>query len=66
MGELSHISSEFDNVSAMTASFFSCVTSLFNMCLSILRLRGCLVASHNLPHFTLGKFDQVGKCLVHN
>jgi len=27
---------------------------------------GCLVASHNLPHFTLGKFDQVGKCLVHN
>jgi len=29
-------------------------------------LRGCLVASHNLPHFTLGKFDQLGKCLVHN
>ena len=27
---------------------------------------GCLVASHNLPHFTLGKFDQVVKCLVHN
>jgi len=33
---------------------------------STLCLGGCLVASHNLPHFTLGKFDQVGKCLVHN
>ena len=29
-------------------------------------LRGCLVASHSLPHFTLGMFDQVGMCLVDN
>ena len=26
---------------------------------------GYLVASHTLPHFTLCKFDQVGKCLVY-
>ena len=30
------------------------------------RYRSCLVASHNLPHFILGKFVQSGKYLVHN
>ena len=30
------------------------------------KIKGCLVASHSLPYFILGKFDQVGKCLVDN
>ena len=33
---------------------------------SLPQLRGCLVASYSLPHFILGKFDKVGKCLVEN
>ena len=40
-----------------------------NLCIeSVLTtyVRGCLVASHSLPHFILGIFDQVGKCLVDN